>query len=496
MKMKRQTICIVLVMLSMLAFAALAASAQDVDNLKFPKLGKIDMPKIERVTLENGLRLYLVEDRELPVFNMSVRINCGSYLEPADKVGLADICGMVMRTGGTQKWSGDEIDELLEAVGGSVETSIGLTSANARVNMLGEYTDLGIEVLADILRKPIFDEDKIDLAKVQLRSVISRRNDDPQQILGREFNKLIYGSESVYARHSEYKTINAVSRDDLIAFHSTYFKPENVQMSIWGDFSNKEMVTKIKAYFADWERGSTEVPPLPEVDYQFDGNVHFADKTDVNQSNIFIGHIGGLTTDEDYADRIVMNNIIGGGFSSRMFSRVRSKEGLAYGTYGVYTSHIKYPGVFYNYAGTKSETTGKAIREVIKVIKSMHDEPPTDDEMRTAKESFLNSFVFRFDTKSEVVNRMMNYEFFELPEDFLHQLKDKIEKVTAEDVVTAAKKHLHPDKLQVLVVGKVSDFEVPLEELGLGPVTEIDITIPSGEEERELAITPENLARL
>ncbi|MBD3402912.1 hypothetical protein GF420_08445 [candidate division GN15 bacterium] len=491
----KRSIVLLMIGAAMLSLGAIAVSAQHVDKLEYPQLNKLEIPEVDKVTLENGMRLYILEDNALPIFRASVRINVGSHLEPADKIGLASMTGTVLRTGGTTKWTGDEIDEMLEGIGGSVETSIGRLSGGASVNVLSEYTDLGLEVLAEILRNPTFDEDKVELAKVTERSAISRRNDDPMDIAMREFRKVIYGPESVYARHTEYKTVNAVTRDDMVAFHEQWFHPENIQIAVWGAFDKDEIVQKIKQYFADWPKGNVEVPAAPEVDYEFDRHVYYAEKTDVNQSNVMVGHIGGMVTDPDYADRIVMNSIFGGGFGSRLFNQVRSKEGLAYATFGSYTANITHPGLCIGFASTKSETTGKAVNEIVKQMERMQTDPPTEDEMRMGKDGYLNSFVFNFDTRSEVVNRLMNYDFHNLPEDFLVQEKEKVEKVTAEDVVAAAKANLHPDQLRVLLVGNKADFDVQPEEMGMGPVTEIDITIPSGEEKQELAITPENLAK-
>lgn len=490
----KRTVILLTICAVALTFGA-ALQAQDVDKLKYPKLNPLVVPEVDKVTLPNGMRLYVLEDHMLPIFRASVRVNVGGYLEPADKIGLAEMVGEVLRTGGTHKWTGDEIDEMLEGIGGSVETSIDRLTGNASVNVLSEYTDLGLEVLAEILRNPTFDADKVELAKVNQRSSISRRNDDPMTIATREFRKVIYGPESVYARHAEYKTINAVERDDMAAFHGQWFHPENIQIAVWGDFDKTEIIEKVKKYFGDWERGNVTVPPPPEVNYEYDQHVYYAEKSDVNQSNVIVGHLGGLVTDPDYADRIVMNSIFGGSFGSRMFNNVRSKEGLAYATFGTYSAGIANPGVFIAFASTKSETTGKAVKEIIKQVEGMQTDPPTPDEMRMGKDGYLNSFVFNFDSRAEVVNRLMNYDFYGLPEDFLVQEKEKVERVTAEDVVAAAKRNLHPDKLRVLVVGKKADFDVPLEELNLGPVTEIDITIPSGEEKKELAITPENIAK-
>ncbi len=476
------------------ALCCIPLAAQDVDKLKFPKLNEIKIPDVEKVTLDNGLRLYLLEDKSLPVFNVSVRVNGGSYLEPSDRVGLAEICGTVMRTGGTQKWTGDEIDEMLEGIGGSVETSLDVASGAGFINVLSEYTDLGLEVLAEVLRRPVFGEDKIELAKVQQRTAISRRNDDMDELTRREYRKLIYGSDSPYARHSEYKTVNAVTRDDLIAFHKTYFQPENIQMAVWGDFDKKDIIARLEKYFGDWSRGSVVVPPPPEVDYDWRSRVYYAEKADAAQSYIRVGHIGGLVTAPDYPDMLVVSSILGGGFGSRITDAVRTRLGLGYTAGGRYISDFAYPGYFFIVASTKPQSTVKATREIIEQIKSMHTVPPTTAEMQKGKDGYLNSFVFNFDSRREVVNRMMEYDFYGLPEDFLQQEKQRVENVTPDDIAAAAKKNLRPDEMVVLVIGNGAEFDEPLEALGLGPVDTIDIAIPSGEEEKELAVTPENLA--
>ncbi|MCX6835563.1 MAG: pitrilysin family protein, partial [candidate division Zixibacteria bacterium] len=240
------------------ALASRFATAQttDVSQLRFPALNQIELPKVEKVTLDNGLRLYLSEDHELPVFRMSIRINCGAYLEPVDRIGLVDILGEVLRTGGTAKWTGDQLDEMLEGIGGSVETSGDVTEIDAGVRILSENTDLGLEILAEVLRRPAFNQDKIDLAKVGERTAIARRNDQPRQIASREFNKIIYGAGSPYARHSEYATIDAITRDDLVKFHETWFHPEIIQMAICGDFDSKAALSSIRRLFGDWKRGT------------------------------------------------------------------------------------------------------------------------------------------------------------------------------------------------------------------------------------------------
>ena len=190
--------------------------------------------------------VYLLEDHTLPTINASVMVRTGSRYEPADKVGLASLTGQVMRTGGTISKTGEEIDQTLERAAASVETFIGSTSGGARLAVLKEDFDMGLGILVDILKNPVFREDKIDLAKVTSRSGISRRNDQVAAIAGREFNRLIYGSTSPYGRLMEYIHVENINRQDLIDFHRKYFLPNAVMIAVWGDFSTAAMKTKIE----------------------------------------------------------------------------------------------------------------------------------------------------------------------------------------------------------------------------------------------------------
>ncbi|MHC4431844.1 MAG: M16 family metallopeptidase [Planctomycetota bacterium] len=446
-------------------------------NLKYPKLGDIEVPEVEQVTLANGMRLFLLEDHELPLINLSVRIRTGSIHEPAEKIGLASMTGQVMRTGGTATMTGDEMDEELEAIAASVETGIGLNSGSASMSVLKGDLDKGLSILADVLMNPAFREDKIQLAKMQAASAIARRNDQVGAVAGREFDKLIYGPESVYARHEEYATIGSITRDDLVAFHKRYFGPNNAMLAVWGDFDTKEMIAKIEQVFENWEKVDLHFPKVPEVKYEFRKTVNVIRKDDVNQSNVYLGHIGGLRSDPDYFALIVMNRILGGGFTSRLFRNVRSREGLAYSVFGAYSANYDYPGEFYVGCQTKSESTVYAIRAMLREVEKMRESEVTDEELALAKDSFLNSFVFNFDTRGEVVNRLMTYEYYGYPADFLLQIKENVEEVSKADVLRVAKKHLKPDEVQILAVGRPQDFGEPMS--SLGAVNEIDITIPA-----------------
>ncbi len=480
-----------LVALCALALAGPVWAQKKVKDIAYPPLNQMSPPQPEKVTLENGMTLYLLEDHTLPLVNFQALLNCGAYLEPPTKVGLAEITGSVMRTGGTVRATGDQIDEQLESIGASVETEIGLTTGSASANALTEHAETILSILADVLRNPVFEEDKLDLAKTEQKAGIARRNDDPFDVNNREFRKLIYGNESPYARHAEYATIDAITREDMVKFHRDFVQPQSIQLAVWGDFSSADMKAALQARFADWPRGEQPAPAPPEVTYDFKPSLNYAEKTDINQSNIFIGHIGGKMGDPDYPATIVMNAVLSG-FGGRLFGEVRTKLGLAYAVSGSYTFGFDQPGVFYVFTSTKSETTVDAIEACKKQIARMKTEPPTADEMKRAKDGWLNAFVFNFDTKGEVLGRLMTYDRKGFPADYLQQIKAGVEKVTPQDVVAVAQRKLNDGALQIMVTGNGPEFGKPLSDLG--EVNVIDITIP-GAAAAAFTATPEELAR-
>jgi len=435
-------------------------------DLRYPGLRDIQMPRVEQVTLANGMKLFLVEDHELPLISLSAIVGTGSIYEPADKAGLADITGEVMRTGGTTSKTGDQIDTLLEQIAASVETGIGLTSGSAGASSLKEDFDTALAVLADVLMHPAFRQDKIDLAKMQHRSAISRRNDDPGEIASREYEKLIYGPGSVYAAQTEYATISRITRDDLVAFHKRFYGPNNTRMAVSGDFTTKDMIARIEKAFEGWDKVEPNLTGSPAVDYTYPSTVNLVKKDDINQSNICLGHIGGRMDDPDYFALTVMNRVLGGGFTSRMFRNIRSREGLAYSVFGRYSAAYDHPGVFSVGCQTQSGKTVHAIRAMQREVQRITEAEVTEEELAVAKESFLNSFVFNFTSKDSIVRRLMTYDYYGYPADFLQKTKESVERVTQADVLRVARKHLRPGAIQVLVVGRDQDFDEPLSVLG------------------------------
>lgn len=455
---------------------ALAAPKKPYEKIKTPKLRDIQAPQIKRVTLDNGLQLFVVEDHELPLFRLNLTMKAGAFCEPADKVGLASLTAEVLRTGGSEVLPGDKMDEVLENLGGSIEAGAENLSTSVSVNMLVEDSDKALAILRDLLVHPAYPADKLDLAIKQSRSAIARRNDDPGEIAEREFDKLLYGAGHPFARQMEYEHLARITRNDLIAFHRQYFHPQDAYLAVWGDFDTNQIIERVRSVLGEWPKAAVtypEIPPVPATS----PSVNLVVKESVNQSNILMGHRGTTQKDPDYYALSVMNEVLGGGFGARLFSEVRSRQGLSYRVGAGLGAGLAYPGMFTVRCGTKSETTLKAVNACIGEIRKMKTDPPTALEVKRAKESILNSHVFNFTNKGAIVNRQISYVRNGYPPDFLEQFAKGIEAVTLEQVRAAANKYLQPEQFAILVVGKPADFDADL--ASLGTVHNIDITIPA-----------------
>ncbi len=477
----------------LIAFAAMSPNAmakKPWEKIKTPELNEVKMPEYVRIELDNGMILYLAEDHKFPLVELSATIEVGSVFEEEAKLGLASMTGTVMRSGGTVTRAGDDIDELVEARGMSVETYIGDDSGGAYLSVLKEDTDLGLELLADILMNPAFPEDKIDLAKASQKGGISRRNDDPMSIARREVRKAVYGDDHLLARYPEYETIASITRDDMVAFHKAWFGPNRMFLVVIGDFDSDEMVSKIEKYFAGWDKVTTTLPEDPEI-YDLPRTVNIVDKDDLTQTTIMMGHKGVRADSEYYAALRVGNRILGAGFGNRLFNEVRSRQGLAYSVGSSAGTGYRYPGLFFAYTMTGTDNSEKACTAVLDVIQTMIDGEVTDDELAQAKDGILNSEVFNFVSKRQILDRMVMYERFGYPNDFLQKYQAAVKSMTKEQVHEAAKAVWHPENMTILAVGNYNEFEGDFTKFGA--VTMVDITIP----EPALDIpdaTPESLA--
>jgi zinc protease len=475
----------VLIVLLLAQFAS--AQATNWQDIPIGKLPPFHPAEPRRIQLANGMVIFLQEDHELPLIDGTIRIRGGSRDEPAAKPGLVDLYGEVWRTGGTKSQTGDQMDDFLEARAAKVETGGTADSTSIGWSCLkGDFDDV-FKVVVDLLQNPEFRDDKLDLAQKSFQEAIARRNDNPAGIAGRESTKLAYGADNPYAREAEYATIDAVKHDDLVKWHQTYNHPNNMILGVVGDFDSAAMESKLRAAFGSWPKG----PAVKKEEIAFHSakpGYYLVSKDDVNQSNIRLVELGVERKNPDYFAIEVFNEVMGGGFSSRLIQDIRTKRGLAYAVGGGIGTAFDHPGIVRFVMGTKSQSTAEAVQALYENLADLQKHPITEDEIKRAKDSILNSFIFNFDTPDKVLHERMAYEFYGYPLNFLEQYRAGIEKATAADVNRVAGKYIHPDQLAVLVVGNPKDFDKPLS--SLGPVTNVDITIPPPPGEQQGAEGP------
>ncbi len=462
-----------------LALSLTSLHAQTWKSIPIPPLPAFHPEQPKRIVLKNGVVIFLEEDHELPFIDGFIEMHGGGRDLPASKAGMISLYGQTWRTSGTATHSGDQLDDLLEAKAAKVETSGDVDSTSVSWSSLNTDFDQVFGITVDLLEHPKFDDQKLQLAKQQEATGIVRRNDDPEGIAAREAEKLIYGASSPYGRVPELATVMSVTTADLENFHKKTVIPNGMIVGVTGDFDSADMERKLRAAFEGLPKGVSIVTPKEEFPGPKPG-IYSVDKTDVNQSNIWIVGLGTKRDNPDYYALRVMNEVFSGGFGSRLIQVVRTKMGLAYSVSGAYGASYDHPGVFYTAASTKSVTTVKTAQALLEQINALKTEPFTETEVRKAKDQLLNSFVFNYDSKDKLLAEQARLEFYGYPADFLDKYHDAIEKVTPADLERVAKKYIDPSKLAILVVGNTATYGTPLADVNpsLGKVQTLDISIP------------------
>lgn len=445
-------------------------------------------PAGHRHVLDNGVVAYLVPDRALPLVDVSILLRVGDHLDPEGREGLAGIMGGLLTSGGAGDRTAEELDEHVAYLAAQLGSGIQGFQGNVSLNLLSKDLDEGLVILRDVLARPRFQEDKLVLRKEQILAAMKQRNDDSADIEARERRFLAFGEGFWSNRHTTQSSLDAITRDDLVAFHRRWIHPANFIVAVAGDFDVQEMKTKLNRLLAGWPFAS-EPGPVPPGEPQMARPGIYVVNKDVNQGRVTVMLPGIQRDDPDYFACLVMNDVLGGGgFTSRLMNRIRSDEGLAYGAGSVFQAGVYSRGPFIAVFQSKSRTVPYATSIINEELGRITREPVSEEELNTAKRSFIDTFPNNFANKAAVAGLFANEELtgrFAREPDYWDKYRDRIDAIDAAEVQRVARKYLDKDQVRILVVGQQEeilkghpDHPVKLTDLSSGPLIEVPLRDP------------------
>lgn len=430
-------------------------------------------PQAERYVMPNGLVVYMLEDHTLPSVRISALVRTGSQYDTADKAGLAALTASSMRAAGTVKYKADDLNARLEFIGADIEAEISLEEASLNAVCLSKNTAEVLDMTAEILQRPSFEEAKVKVEKDGMIDGIKRRNDNPQTMVYREAYRRFYGLNHPYAFRSEKAGVESMTVEDLKAFHSRFYRPNRTMLAVAGDFKAAEMKEALAKAFGQWEKTDA---PLPEIAAPVlpSGRQVFYISKQLPQAPMVLIQPGPKRRHPDQEAILVANAVLGsGGMGSRLFTEVRTNKGLAYTVYSmpVRTSTV---GSLMAFCGTKNKTVGVALDEIIKQIQGMRNAAPGAEELARAKDGIVNSYVFRFATPMSVLDDRMSNEYYGYPADYVEKYPSYISAVNADKVLEVSKRWYNPDGALIFVSGDAAQFDKPLSSYGTVSTVEAD----------------------
>lgn len=443
---------------------SVAAASNDIpphpDAITFEPLAfEPPSPDAFRRTLSNGVTVYLAPNRELPLVNMVFTFRGGQYLDPTDQIGLAIATGSLMRQGGTVSLAPAQVDEEFDGLAAIANVVVSQTSSRATLNCLSSTLDQSLPLMIELLRHPAFDQQRLDVWKDNMLERIRQRNDDAGSMLDREWAMLMYGSDHVEAAEMTAASIESITREHLRAMHERIFHPAagNLIIAVSGDFNPANMLARLEHAFSGWKPGAMPPDPAPQT-MAWEPGVYHVEK-DIPQGKVIIGMRSIRRDDPDIHAAMLMNDILGGGgFTSRLTRRIRNDEGLAYAAGSMLTTPVWYPGEWRASFQSKNETVALGISIVLEEIRRLRETEVSQDELATAKRSFIETFPRRFENPAATLDVFVNDEMTARQADYWKNFRRNIEAVTAADIQRVASTHLHPDRMAIMIVGKWSEI--------------------------------------
>jgi zinc protease len=453
----------------------------EVDRRKVPAIGlspKLMHPSFEEQTLANGLKVLVAEHHELPLVQFNLIINAGWTADPTDKPGVSSLTSD-LQDEGTKNRSTLEISQDLKVLGASMGTSSSFDASYMTLNTLKKHLSKSLEIFSDVLMNPTFPDHELERIKKEYLAQILQEKRQPFTASFKNFLRTLYGKDHPYGQPytgtGTEESIKSITNKDLKQFYKTYFHPNNATLIVVGDVTADEIVPVLEKALKNWKKQDVPTIDIPLLK-RIEGNqIYLIDKPGAPQSVIVTGHFGLLRNSPDYYKVQVMNAILGGKFTSRLNMNLREDKGYTYGA-GSFFMDLKGMGPFLAYTQVHTQYTKETLVEMLKEYRGMAGEIPiSEEELSETKKYITLRYPGEFETISQIAGKLGEIVTYDLPRDYFNQYVQAIEKVSAADVIDAAKKYIHPDKMLFVIVGDVEKIEPGIRELSLGEIHYLDL---------------------
>ncbi len=416
------------------------------------------VPAYERIELDNGLIVLLLEHHELPLVDFEFRLRGGAVGDPVGKEGLADVTLSMMRKG-TSKYSSEQLSEELDFLGGTLRMGAGLEAGSISAQFLTKDVSAGLALLQEILLHPTFPKDEVRKTLDRRVDGIREAKENPRQVLGNYYSGFLFG-EHPFGRPvgGTETSLPNIKRKDIKQFYRAMVQPNRTLLAVVGDFDMAEMRQLIETTFGDWSRG-TGVTPSLSIPANSSGTwVLLVDKPDATQTYFRFGNVGVAKGNEDTAVLSLVNTVFGGRFTSWLMYEMRTKNGLTYSARSRFVER-SVPGAFYISSFTRTADTEKAIDMALDILARLHEKGLTESELESARNYIRGQFPPDFETSSDLADAIIELEFFGLDRDYINGRTQRVDAVTVEDVRRAIAKHYPQENLSFVIVGQAKEID-------------------------------------
>lgn len=414
-------------------------------------LKAIQLPTTYQATLANGLALVIVEDKRLPLVSYRLAFRTGDAHDPQPLPGLTDMLAGLL-TEGTESHSSREIAEKVERLGATLNAGAGSDYTTVAASALSVFGDRILDLMAEVTLQPSFPENEVELRRQNLKESLKQQRAQPGFLANEMVSRVMFGDHPYHVISASPESIDAMTRDGLIAFHQSRFIPNNAVFIVVGDVRRDATIARVEQLFGGWQTGMAATDEFPAPPTHSARVAYLVDRAGSAQSNIVIANSGITRTSPDYFPMLLMHTVLGATASSRLFMNLREEKGYTYGAYSNLDAR-RTAGTFRATAEVRTPVTGDSLKEFFYELERIRTEPVSEKEISDAKSYLTGVFPIRLETQEGVIDQLVQIKMLGLPDNYLETYRDRIQSVTIEQIQSVAQRYVKPHQASLVIVG-------------------------------------------